>query len=125
MRHSNHRNHVRTPLTAESTSCQTISASVAMEVGDSAGSFTMAMDESELLAAAQGKTLVMCQLNEFMRGQYGLNIGGISVLTNAILADHVDKQVGFRSVGGTPVANRLSQESRSKSGLQRSCCGMP
>lgn len=69
-----------------------------MEVGDATGSFTMAIDESALPAAAKGKTIVMCQINQFMRGQYGLNIGGISALTNAILIDHRHKQVGFRSV---------------------------
>ena len=85
--------------TAGSTSCQTISASIAMEVGDATGSFTIAINEAALPAAAKGKTIVMCQLNKFMRGQYGLNIGGISALTNAILIDHGHKQVGFRSVG--------------------------
>ncbi len=87
------------PWTAGSTNCQTIMASIAMEVGDATGSFTIAIDESALPATAKGKTIVMCQLNEFMRGQYGLNIGGISALTHAILIDHRHKQVGFRSVG--------------------------
>jgi hypothetical protein len=68
-----------------------------MEVGDATGSFTIAIDETALPAAAKGMTLVMCQLNKFMRGQYGLNIGGISALTHPILIDHIDKQVGFRS----------------------------
>lgn len=86
------------PWASSSTACHTIADSIAMEVGDARASFTIAIDVGALPAAAQGMTLVMCQVNEYMMGQYGLNTGGISALTNAIMIDHANKQVGFRAI---------------------------
>lgn len=44
----------------------------------------------------------MCQMNEYMRGQYGLNTGGITALTNAILIDHANRRVGFQALAAGP-----------------------
>jgi hypothetical protein len=46
--------------------------------------------------SAQGLTLVMCQENEFMMQQYGMNIGGVSVLAIQIIVDYGSARVGFR-----------------------------
>jgi hypothetical protein len=44
----------------------------------------------------QWLTLVMGELNSFMTGQQGMNIGGLSALVNYILADYQKFQVGLK-----------------------------
>jgi hypothetical protein len=82
-----------------STNCVSTKASLIIGLADDQGSaFSYGIDENQLPSAAQGLTLVMCQANEFMMGQYGMNIGGLSALTVRILIDYNSGTVGFRSL---------------------------
>jgi hypothetical protein len=80
-----------------STSCVSTRSSLQIELGDDQGaSFAYEINETALPPSAQGLTLVMCQMNEFMRQQYGMNIGGLSVLATQIIVDYGSARVGFR-----------------------------
>ena len=76
--------------------CQSTRESIGIEIGDESGSYSYTVNTALLPATVQGLTLVMCKLNEYMRGQNGMNIGGISALTNDILIDYGKSMVGFR-----------------------------
>jgi hypothetical protein len=82
---------------ADSVSCQSTQASVGVRLGDSKASYSYTIDDSAFPPAAQGLTLVMCEQNEYMMGQRGMNIGGISALVNCILIDFANKRVGFKA----------------------------
>jgi hypothetical protein len=86
------------PWTSGSVNCVSTKSSLQIELGDDQGaSFTYEINETALPPSAQGLTLVMCQMNEFMRQQYGMNIGGLSVLAAQIIVDYGSARVGFRS----------------------------
>ncbi|SNT30089.1 hypothetical protein SAMN05421770_10746 [Granulicella rosea] len=88
------------PWTSGSVNCVSTSANLQISLGDDRGaSFTYTIDEAALPASAQGLTLVMCQVNEFMRGQPGMNIGGLSVLAVQLMVDYSAARVGFRALG--------------------------
>lgn len=76
--------------------CQSTSDDITLELGDSRNSFSYRLDTSHMPPAVQGLTLVLCKQNEFMRGQYGLNIGGISALAIAVLVDYKSARVGLK-----------------------------
>jgi hypothetical protein len=80
-----------------STKCNCISGSVSVALGVGAETFSYTIDESALPSSAQGLTAVMCELNAFMMGQQGMNIGGLSALFNSILIDFVGSRVGFKA----------------------------
>jgi hypothetical protein len=82
---------------ANSVSCQSTEASVGVELGDSNGSYTYTIDDSTFPPAVQGLTIVMCKQNQYMMGQRGMNIGGISALANYILIDFQNKRIGLKS----------------------------
>ena len=42
-----------------------------------------------------GLTAVMCEVNDYLRGQQGMNVGGISFLFNRLLIDYAGAQVGL------------------------------
>jgi hypothetical protein len=85
------------PWTSGSVNCVSTESNLQIELGDDQGaSFTYRIDETALPTSAQGLTLVMCQTNEFMRQQYGMNIGGLSALATHIIVDYGSAQVGFR-----------------------------
>ena len=90
------------PLWASgSVNCVSTKSSLQIELGDDQGaSFTYAINETALPPSVQGLTLVMCQMNEFMRQQYGMNIGGLSVLATQIIVDYSSARVGFRPLSG-------------------------
>ena len=83
--------------TVNSVSCQSTEASVGVELGDSNGSYSYTIDDSTFPPAVQGLTLVMCEQNQYMMGQRGMNIGGISALSNYILIDFQNKRVGLKT----------------------------
>ena len=56
--------------------------------------YTIAM--SNMPASVQGLTLVVCSVNEYMWGQQGMNIGGISALMNHICIDFANGRVGLK-----------------------------
>jgi hypothetical protein len=83
--------------TSSSTNCNCISDAITLQLGDGHHSTTYKIDTSTLPPSVQGLTIVMCQLNKFMMGQQGMNIGGISALFNYILIDYADLKVGFKA----------------------------
>jgi hypothetical protein len=78
-----------------STNCCSTSASVGITLGDASGSFSYEIDELALPASTQGLVLVMCQNNKYMMGEYGMNVGGISMLTIRLLVDFRHAKVGL------------------------------
>jgi hypothetical protein len=88
--------------TLGSINCKSVDGSIGIELGDASGSFTYVIDPSILPAAARGLTLVMCMQNQYMRGQHGMNIGGLSALAIQIAVDYGRAQVGLRSRGSVP-----------------------
>lgn len=83
--------------TSDSKNCRCISGEIALELGDGKTSFSYTIDPSLLPAPAQGLTAVLCEVNAFMMGKQGMNIGGISALFNDILIDYAGSKVGFRA----------------------------
>ena len=81
--------------TSTSTNCNSTLASVNLTLGDETNSFSYTIDENLLPAAAQGLVLVMCEDNHYMFGQYGMNIGGISMLVIRMLIDFQHAKVGL------------------------------
>jgi hypothetical protein len=81
---------------SSSTSCESTQALLEITIGDAAASYTYVIDNSTFPQSARGLTLVMCEMNAYMMGQQGMNIGGISALVNSILIDFGNNQVGFK-----------------------------
>jgi hypothetical protein len=88
--------------TSDSTDCQSTSDEIAIELGDGTNSITYTINPSLLPSSVQGLTLVMCKVNEYMRGQRGMNIGGISALVNYILVDYQNARVGLKPKQASP-----------------------
>ncbi len=82
--------------TGTSQRCQCISAPLDLQLGDGTNSFSYTIDTSTLPPSVQGLTAVLCEMNAFMMGQQGMNIGGISALFNDILVDYAHAQVGLK-----------------------------
>jgi hypothetical protein len=82
--------------TARSTACESTAAAVTVEIGDDRARYRYTVDPVSLPPSARGLTLVMCRENEYMRGQHGMNIGGLSALCNDIAIDYAGRRVGFR-----------------------------
>ena len=84
---------------SSSTSCTSVCDSLSLilksEGSDATYSFTA--DTSQLPPGANGLSLVACQENRYMMGQYGMNIGGFSALFNLILFDYATGRIGFKS----------------------------
>jgi hypothetical protein len=78
-----------------STNCTSTLASIEITLGDGVGSFSYKIDEASLSASTKGLVLVMCQNNQYMMGQYGMNIGGISMLAIRLLIDFQNARVGL------------------------------
>lgn len=82
--------------TSTSAHCQCVSDDLSIELGDTTHSTAYTIDTKSLPASVQGLTLVMCEVNEYMRGKQGMNIGGISALFNYILVDYAAGRVGLK-----------------------------
>lgn len=82
--------------TACSTACESTSGSITVGLGDGVASYTYSINPAQLPSPAQGLTIVMCKINEYMRGREGMNIGGISALVNRVLIDYGAARVGFQ-----------------------------
>jgi len=76
--------------------CETTQRAFTLELGDAQNSFTYTLDTAAMPPAVQGETLVMCQTNDYMRNQYGMNIGGISALALSIVVDYGARRVGLK-----------------------------
>ncbi|HEX4499402.1 MAG TPA: hypothetical protein VIE43_27260 [Thermoanaerobaculia bacterium] len=62
---------------------------------DGASSYSYTIDTASMPAPVQGLTAVMCEVNQYMMGQQGMNVGGITALFNRILICYQGAQVGF------------------------------
>ncbi len=80
-----------------SQNCRCVSGNISLTLGEGSASITFTIDTSTLPPSVQGLTLVMCEVNQFMWGKQGMNIGGISALFQNILVDYANAQVGFRA----------------------------
>jgi len=90
-------NPVSNPAWASSSDTrESTSNAITVSLGDGAGAFTYTIDPSQFPLPTRGLTLVMCKRNEYMRGQQGMNIGGISALVNQILIDYAQARVGLK-----------------------------
>ncbi|HEY3755216.1 MAG TPA: hypothetical protein VGL42_03605 [Opitutaceae bacterium] len=81
-----------------STACQCIAADLEIELADPNGgtTFFYAIKPGTLPASAQGLTAIMCEENVFLRSQYGMNIGGLSLLFASVVIDYASNRVGFK-----------------------------
>lgn len=82
--------------TSASVDCHSIADAITIKLGDGQGSVTYTIDPAVLPPSVQGLSLVMCQDCEYMRGQNGMNIGGISLLVNDLLIDYANSRVGLK-----------------------------
>jgi hypothetical protein len=80
-----------------SQSCNCVSNSLTIGLVGSGGSssYSYTVDTSAMPPSVQGLTAVMCQVNQYMRGQQGMNVGGITALFNQILICYQGTQVGL------------------------------
>jgi hypothetical protein len=69
-----------------------------IQLGDpnSATVFSYAIQPGTLPSSAQGLSAVMCEQMQYLWGQYGMNIGGLSLLFASVLIDYGNNRVGFR-----------------------------
>ena len=81
----------------ESRNCLCVSEPLILGLVGSDGRtrYTYTIDTRSMPASVQGLTAVMCELNGFMMGEQGMNIGGISALFNRILINYAGSQVGL------------------------------
>jgi hypothetical protein len=80
----------------DSINCRSFDDELTVEIGDDAQGFQYTIDPSSLPESARGLSLVMCTENEYLRGNYGMNIGGLSALFVQIAVDYARAQVGLR-----------------------------
>jgi hypothetical protein len=82
---------------SSSTNCNCVSDRLQLNLVESGGptSYSYTIDTGAMPESVQGLTAVMCQLNAFMMGQQGMNIGGISSLFNRVLIDYAATQAGL------------------------------
>jgi hypothetical protein len=78
--------------------CQSIQAPLEISLSDKDSSYNFIIDNRHFPADDKGLTLVMAANNPFMRGEQGMNLGGISALVNQILVDFKNKKVGFKRI---------------------------
>src|ERR1700730_1175553 len=91
---------VQNPVwTSSSVDCQSTRNPITVTLGDDVGSALMSytIDPSLLPPSARGLSLVMCRNCQYMWGQQGMNVGGISLLVNDLLIDYQNFQIGLKS----------------------------
>ncbi len=76
--------------------CHTTLDVIGIVLGDESNTYYYSIDASALPASARKWGLVMCELNQYMEGQQGMNIGGLSALENYILIDYANARVGLK-----------------------------
>jgi hypothetical protein len=79
-----------------SVSCESTGTSITIALSGGSTTYAYTIDPSTFPPSAQGLSLVMCESNQYMMDQYGMNVGGITALVNAILIDYAAAKVGFR-----------------------------
>jgi hypothetical protein len=82
-----------------SQNCNCVSDSLTIGLVGSGGSssYSYTIDTGAMPPTVQGLTAVMCQVNQYMMGQQGMNVGGITALFNRILVCYQGTQVGLAS----------------------------
>jgi len=83
------------PPESKNCNCVRDRLTLSLKGSDAITSYTYTIDTSAMPPSVRGLTAVMCELNGYMRGQEGMNIGGITALFNRILIDYAGTQVGF------------------------------
>jgi hypothetical protein len=78
-------------------SCKGISDDLTFSLSDGSQSISLSIVTKALTPAVQGLCLVMCEKCNFMRGEDGMNIGGLTALFYSILIDYKNAKIGFRS----------------------------
>jgi hypothetical protein len=76
--------------------CVSDDATLELQDATKTNSYKYTIHTHDLPPSVQGLTLVMCKVNVYMRGQQGMNIGGISALFNNILVDYAGSRVGMK-----------------------------
>jgi hypothetical protein len=86
-------------LPSQNCNCVSDSLQIALAGADGAASYSYTVDTSTMPPSVQGLTAVMCQVNGFMMGQQGMNVGGLSALFNRILIEYAGGRVGLAPNG--------------------------
>jgi hypothetical protein len=82
-------------LPSQNCNCVSDSLQITLAGADGVGTYTYTVDTASLPQPVRGLTGVMCQVNGFMMGQQGMNIGGVSALFNRILIEYNGDHVGL------------------------------
>jgi hypothetical protein len=82
---------------AGSQSCNCVSDALTIELvgADGSSAYSYTIDTGAMPPPVQGLTAVMCKINQYMMGQQGMNVGGITTLFNRILVCYQGTQIGF------------------------------
>ena len=78
-----------------STNCQCIRDAIDVTLTDGNSSVSYVVDTSARPRPARGLTLVMCEINSYMSGCDGMNIGGVSFLFNDLVIDYVNARLAL------------------------------
>lgn len=84
-----------TTLPSQNCNCVSDGLQIVLAGADGVGSYSYTVDTSAMPLPVQGLTAVMCEVNGFMMGQQGMNIGGLSALFNRILIEYAGGRVGL------------------------------
>jgi hypothetical protein len=78
--------------------CQAVRGRLEIEIGSTENNrFSYRIDTSNFPKSVQGLTMVMCRECSYMRGQKGMNIGGLSALFLKILIDYAHGTISFKA----------------------------
>jgi hypothetical protein len=80
---------------SQSCNCVSDSLTIRLVGSGSSSSYSYTIDTGAIPSSVQGLTAVMCQVNQYMMGQQGMNVGGITALFNQILICYQGTQVGL------------------------------
>ena len=80
---------------SESCNCVSDALTIALAGADGESTYSYTIDTGAMPPPVQGLTAVMCKVNQYMMGQQGMNVGGITTLFNRILVCYQGTQIGF------------------------------
>ena len=75
---------------------------ISLAAASGGGTYTYAIDPIEQPSSEAGLTAVMCGMAYYMRGQQGMNVGGITFLYNRLLIDYARARIGLAPMPGPP-----------------------
>jgi hypothetical protein len=82
--------------TSGSQNCESTSDQLTITLGNNDLVVCYTIDPTKLPLSVQGLTLVACEVNQYMMGEQGMNIGGLSALFNYIILDYSTAKVGMK-----------------------------